>query len=77
MAQHKIAVLDDYQAISKPHFSKIDSSKFDVTYLSDTLLPYNHPDTPQSVKDELVERLRPFDIICKKPQESHIRKDSL
>jgi hypothetical protein len=64
MAPLRIAVLDDYQGVSKPHFSKIDSSKFDVTYLTETLLPYNHPDTPQSARDELVNRLQPFDAIC-------------
>lgn len=67
MAPHKVAVLDDYQGISEPHYAKLDSSKFKVTQFEQTLLPYNHPDTPQSVKDELVQRLEPFDIICTVP----------
>ncbi len=65
MAEYKVAVLDDYQGVSKAPFSKLDPSKFEVTQFSDTLLPYNREDTPQSVKDELVKRLEPFQIICK------------
>lgn len=64
MAEYKVAVLDDYQSLSKTYFSKLDSSKYDVTVFRDTLLPYNRPDTPQSVKDALVKRLEPFQIIC-------------
>lgn len=59
-----VAVLDDYQGFARPHFGKLDSS-YKVTYIPDTLVPYNHPDTPQSVKDELVSRLEPFEVICK------------
>lgn len=64
MAPQKVAVLDDYQGVSEPHFAKLDPSQFEVSQFKDTLLPYNHPDTPQSAKDELVQRLEPFDIIC-------------
>ena len=64
MAEYKIAVLDDYQGLSETKFSKLDPSKYHVTYFRDTLPPYNRPDTPQSVKDELVKRLEPFQIIC-------------
>ncbi|KAK7740633.1 hypothetical protein SLS62_011075 [Diatrype stigma] len=63
-AQVKIAVLDDYQEASKPHFEGLRDSGYHVTIFTDTLLPYNHPDTPQDVKDALVERLQPFAIIC-------------
>lgn len=59
----KIAVLDDYQGLSKPHFQRLDPSKYEVAYFPDTLLPYNHPSTPQSTKDELVSRLKPFALI--------------
>ena len=65
MAKLQVAVLDDYQGISKPHYDKLDHSKFEMTYLSDTLRPYAHPDTPESVQDELVRRLEPFSVICK------------
>ncbi|RYP03935.1 hypothetical protein DL764_004769 [Monosporascus ibericus] len=64
MAQLKVAVLDDYQELSKPHFDELRRSGYDVTTFTDTLLPYNHPDTPQEVKDALVKRLEPFGIIC-------------
>ncbi|KAF4784245.1 D-isomer specific 2-hydroxyacid dehydrogenase [Colletotrichum scovillei] len=64
VTQLKIAVLDDYQGISEPHFSKLDKSLFNVTTFKDTLLPYNHPETPEYAKDALVSRLEPFDILC-------------
>ncbi|KAB5578605.1 D-isomer specific 2-hydroxyacid dehydrogenase [Coniochaeta sp. 2T2.1] len=63
MSQFKIAVLDDYQGLSVPHFKELESARYEVTVFKDTLLPYNHPDTPQSVKDDLVKRLEPFEII--------------
>jgi hypothetical protein len=60
----KVAVLDDYQGFSEPLFKTLDPDSYEITVFKDTLLPYNHPDTSQSVKDELVKRLEPFDIIC-------------
>ena len=60
----KLAVLDDYQGFAEPHFKELDPAKYDVTIFRDTLLPYNHPDTPQEVKDQLVKRFQPFAIIC-------------
>lgn len=60
----KIAVLDDYQGISESKFKALDPSKYEVTFFKDTLLPYNHPDTPQEIKDQLVARLEPFEVIC-------------
>jgi hypothetical protein len=60
----KIAVLDDYQGISEPKFKALDPAKYEVTFFKDTLLPYNHPGTPQDVKDQLVSRLQPFTVIC-------------
>ncbi|OLN85406.1 D-3-phosphoglycerate dehydrogenase 1 [Colletotrichum chlorophyti] len=64
VTQLKVAVLDDYQGLSQPHFSQLDKSLFDVTTFNDTLLPYNHPETPEYVKDALVTRLEPFHVIC-------------
>lgn len=58
----KIAVLDDYTDTSRPYFDQLGPG-YEVTYFKDTLLPYNAPETPQSVKDELVKRLEPFPII--------------
>ncbi|KAH8766588.1 D-isomer specific 2-hydroxyacid dehydrogenase [Diaporthe sp. PMI_573] len=60
----KVAVLDDYFGFAGPIFQKLDPSKFDVTIFKDTLLPYNHPKTPQDEKDKLAKRLEPFPIIC-------------
>ena len=58
----KIAVLDDYQGIAAPHFEQLKPA-FDITIFRDTLLPYNHPSTPENVRRELVERLKPFTVI--------------
>ncbi|RFU81835.1 d-isomer specific 2-hydroxyacid dehydrogenase [Trichoderma arundinaceum] len=57
-----IAVLDDYQRASEPHLAKF-KDHHDIAYFPDTLLPYNGADTPQSVKDALVKRLEPFNVI--------------
>ncbi|KAJ9150465.1 D-isomer-specific 2-hydroxyacid dehydrogenase-like protein [Pleurostoma richardsiae] len=59
----RVAVLDDYQGFAEPHFKVLDPKSYEVTIFRDTLLPYNHPDTPQSVKDQLVQRLEPFTVI--------------
>ncbi|TQN70106.1 D-3-phosphoglycerate dehydrogenase [Colletotrichum shisoi] len=64
VTQLKVAVLDDYQGTSEPHFNKLDKSLFNVTTFKDTLLPYNHPGTPEYIKNALVSRLEPFDVIC-------------
>ena len=63
----KVAVLDDYQGISEPKFRALDPAKFDVAFFKDTLRPYNPPDTPQDVQDQLVARLKPFTVICVSP----------
>ncbi|KAK9416305.1 putative D-isomer specific 2-hydroxyacid dehydrogenase [Seiridium unicorne] len=64
MTGTKVAVLDDYQELSKPHFDQLRDAGYEVTVFTDTLLPYNHPSTPQSAKDALIKRLEPFAIIC-------------
>ncbi|TEA20724.1 D-3-phosphoglycerate dehydrogenase [Colletotrichum sidae] len=64
VTQLKVAVLDDYQGIAEPHFNKLDRSLFDVTVFNDTLLPYNHPETPRYAQNALVSRLEPFHVIC-------------
>lgn len=58
----KIAVLDDYQRASEPYFARF-KEDHEIVYFPDTLLPYNGADTPQSVKDALVKRLEPFNVI--------------
>ena len=62
-----IAVLDDYQGISEPKFMALNPGKFVSTFFKDTLRPYNHPDTTQDVKDKLVSRLEPFQVIGRSP----------
>lgn len=64
MASKKVAVLDDYQLLSQPHFDHLREAGYEVTTFTNTLLPYNHPNTPQEAKDALVKRLQPFNIIC-------------
>ncbi|KAK0630209.1 D-isomer specific 2-hydroxyacid dehydrogenase [Bombardia bombarda] len=59
----KIAILDDYQGISEPKFKTLDPAKYELTFFKDTLLPYNHPSTPENAKDELAKRLGPFEVI--------------
>ena len=58
----KVAVLDDYQGIAAPHFESLKPA-FDVTIFRNTLLPYSNPSTPETVKQEIVERLKPFTVI--------------
>ncbi|ESZ91036.1 hypothetical protein SBOR_8578 [Sclerotinia borealis F-4128] len=58
----KLAILDDYQGIASKHFESLKST-FEITTFPDTLLPYNDPSTPEDVKNQLVERLKPFEII--------------
>ncbi|KAF4460429.1 glycerate dehydrogenase [Fusarium albosuccineum] len=64
MAAIKVAILDDYQGFADEYFEKLDSAKYEVVSIKDTQLPYNHPQNTQPGKDALVERLRPFDVIC-------------
>lgn len=58
----KLAILDDYQDVASSYFVTL-KPHFETTVFRDTLLPYNHPSTPDSVKKELVERLQPFTVI--------------
>jgi len=64
MGPIKVAVLDDYQARAGPIFDKLDAATFQVEVFTDTLLPYNHPNTKQETKDQLAKRLEPFNVIC-------------
>lgn len=66
----KIAILDDYQGASEPHFKLLDPTRYEIIVFKDTLLPYNHRSTPKDAKHELVKRLAPFHIISKS-QASH------
>lgn len=68
MSLPTIAILDDYQGISGPHFERLRAAGYRITTFTDTLLPYNHLDTAQEAKDALVKRLEPFEIICNDPR---------
>lgn len=61
LAMTAVAVLDDYQGCARSHFDKLDPSKYEVAYFPETLLPWST--APQTVRDELVRRLEPFDVI--------------
>lgn len=58
-----VAVLDDYQGLAPPIFKTLEDVA-SVHVFSDTLRPYNHPDTSDSDRDALVDRLAPFTVIC-------------
>ncbi len=73
----KVAVLDDYQNLARPHFHTLPASQFEVKVFQDTLLPYNHPATPAHVKSQLVDRLKPFQIICAMRERTSFPKDLL
>ncbi|KFY91409.1 hypothetical protein V498_05493 [Pseudogymnoascus sp. VKM F-4517 (FW-2822)] len=53
-----LAIIDDYLNTSAPHFKHIPSEKLQITTFNDTLVPANDDQAAQ-----LVERLKPFDII--------------
>ena len=63
MAPIKVAVLDDYHNLYTNEISRLPSSEFETSYFPQTLLPYSHPDTPESVKKELVDRLKSYTVI--------------
>lgn len=63
MAPIKVAVLDDYHNLYPTEIDRLPSFEFEASYFPETLLPYNHADTPDSVKAQIVERLKPFTII--------------
>ncbi|CAD6441818.1 b3082bd3-e768-4bcf-bfbf-295394ef4ce5 [Sclerotinia trifoliorum] len=58
----RLAVLDDYQGVALKHFESLKPT-VEITTFPDTLLPYDGPLTPEDVKSQLVERLKPFTII--------------
>lgn len=62
----QIAVLDDYHGVAPLHYAKLDPSSYVVKHFPETLRPYQLPDTPQAERDELVQRLEPFDVIGNK-----------
>ncbi|KAE9368229.1 D-isomer-specific 2-hydroxyacid dehydrogenase-like protein [Stipitochalara longipes BDJ] len=72
----KLAILDDYQNIAAPHFESLKPT-FSITVFRDTLLPYNHVSTPPEIKQELVERLKPYTIISSMRERTPFPRDLL
>ncbi|KAI6708947.1 hypothetical protein PZA11_005876 [Diplocarpon coronariae] len=58
----KLAILDDYQGVAARHFEAL-TPTFEITTFRDTLPAFNHPSTPDSAKQDLIARLRPFTVI--------------
>ena len=58
----RLAILDDYQGIAQSRFAHLEPG-VEITVFRDTLLSFNHPSTPDNVKQELVDRLKPFTVI--------------
>jgi len=72
----KLAILDDYQNIAAPHFESL-KANFSITVFRDTLLPYNHASTPPEVKQELVDRLKPYTVISSMRERTPFPRDLL
>lgn len=72
----KLAILDDYQGISARHFDSLKPA-FSITVFQDTLLPYNHPSTPQDVKQRLIDRLKPYTVISSMRERTPFPSDLL
>jgi phosphoglycerate dehydrogenase-like enzyme len=72
----KLAILDDYQDVARSHFAHLEP-QFEITVFRDTLLPYGHPSTPENVKQELVERLKPFTVISTMRERTPFPEDLL
>ncbi|RGP74014.1 d-isomer specific 2-hydroxyacid dehydrogenase [Fusarium sporotrichioides] len=60
----RVAILDDYHGLASSHFSKLDPSQYSFEYFPVTLCPYHDEGTSQAQKDELVQRLKPFEVIA-------------
>lgn len=58
-----MAILDDYLGIASAHFAHIPSSTLSVTSFADALPPFNHPQTAESSKRQIIDRLKPFTVL--------------
>ncbi|KAI1080034.1 glycerate dehydrogenase [Whalleya microplaca] len=58
-----MVILDDYLEIAKEHFSHIPPSQLSITTFSDALPAFNHPQTSQSSRKAIIDRLKPFTVI--------------
>ncbi|PYH85129.1 hypothetical protein BO82DRAFT_371992 [Aspergillus uvarum CBS 121591] len=67
----KVAVLDDYQNISPRHFEHL-TSRVEFSYFPDTLNP-----RLADQQQQLIERLRPFEIIVSQRERTPFSKETL
>jgi phosphoglycerate dehydrogenase-like enzyme len=74
-AAPKVAILDDYLNVSKTHFADIPPDKCSITTFTDTLPPYGHPKTTPAEKEELVNRLKPFTVLCTMRERTQFPKE--
>lgn len=58
-----MVVLDDYLDIAAPHFSRISPARLATTVCKDALPAFNHPGTSDAERENIIERLKPYDII--------------
>ncbi|KAL5114981.1 hypothetical protein ACEQ8H_007154 [Pleosporales sp. CAS-2024a] len=73
----KVAVLDDYHGIAAQHFAHIDGSQVDITVFRDTLPSYSHPQTSDADRKALVERLKPFSVLCTMRERTALTRELL
>jgi lactate dehydrogenase-like 2-hydroxyacid dehydrogenase len=53
----RVAILDDYQSLSKPYLSSFSESDVSFTHFPETLSPYPDP-------QPLINRLQDFHVLC-------------
>ncbi|KAL9062038.1 MAG: hypothetical protein Q9157_009219, partial [Trypethelium eluteriae] len=59
----KLGILDDYLDIASPHFHNLPNHVEKVVF-KDTLPAWSHPQTTQSDRQRLLDRLHPFTILA-------------
>jgi glycerate dehydrogenase len=71
MSQLKLAILDDYQNISPPHFAHL-ASRISISHFPETLDPRD-----ETQRALLIERLKPFDAILAMRERTPFSKETL
>jgi lactate dehydrogenase-like 2-hydroxyacid dehydrogenase len=72
----KVAVLDDYAGTSKTYLEALGPA-FKFEWFPDTLPAYQHPETPEDVKKQIVDRLKPFTIVFSMRERTPFPKELL
>ncbi|OBS18933.1 hypothetical protein FPOA_10658 [Fusarium poae] len=70
----RVGILDDYHGLASSHFSKLDPSQYSFEYFPATLRPYHDEHTSHAERDELVQRLEPFEVIATMRERTHFPK---